>query len=102
MPGKLLLILDVAARRFYEKVADRSDRRRIDNILGYLLREPYADQELKVAFPFPPFNALIYYDSVYWVIYRIDTSEPDTQSIIVLNMGYADEEPSTEREEPLL
>jgi hypothetical protein len=70
----------------------------LDSILNDISVDPYPDDEFKTPFPFPPANALIYTDGRFWMIYEA----PEPGTIMVLNMGFEEEIPATERDEPLL
>jgi hypothetical protein len=64
--------LELAARRFFEKMAIPSEQVRIGEILRELTYEPYFDGEIKLSFNHPSFvDALIYYDGEFGIIYEI-------------------------------
>ncbi|TAK67693.1 MAG: hypothetical protein EPO22_02665 [Dehalococcoidia bacterium] len=83
------------ARLFYEEIATKTERNRIDDIVLVLREHPEIDDEL--IFPFnlglPGVDGRIYYDGWCWIIYRM----LNNWTIAILNIGFEEEPPSPRR-----
>ncbi|MEX2245373.1 MAG: hypothetical protein WEC75_01685 [Dehalococcoidia bacterium] len=93
-----LIGLDPSARRSYEKVAISTERVRIDRILQSICVDPVIDDETKFAFRSERAGLRVYMDAEFWVVYEV----VGPGSIVAVNMGFEEEPPRVEREEPLL
>ncbi|HYM14177.1 MAG TPA: hypothetical protein VEZ14_01300 [Dehalococcoidia bacterium] len=85
---EFLLIVESAARRFFEEIATRDEQVRLSRIMQEILTDPQIDRRTK--FPFPVTDGAMYADGEFWIVYS--TIEPGTVSI--LNIGFEEEPPS--------
>ena len=88
---EFVLIVQSAARRFFEEVATRDEQVKLSHIMRDLLADPQIDARIKFSFPIPGVpGAALYADGEFWVVYAI----PEPGTISVLNIGFEEEVPS--------
>lgn len=89
--------MDVSARYFFERIATYDEQAEIGRIVTWICEHPFADDETKLPFSYPPFEGLLYYGDRFWVAYQI--SGPG--EITVVNIGFEEEPPRPERGDAL-
>jgi hypothetical protein len=85
---EFVLIVQSAARRFFEEIATRDEQIKLSRIMRDLLADPEIDGRIK--FPFPVADGALYADGEFWVVYTV----PEVGTISVLNIGFEEEPPS--------
>lgn len=83
------------ARLFYEEIATKTERNRIDDIILLLRQRPEIDEQLKFHYDLglPGVEGRIYYDDWCWIIYRL----LNNWTLAILNIGFEEEPPSVRR-----
>jgi hypothetical protein len=96
--AKYSIAFDIAARRFFERIATAQDQVAIGEIVTSLHLSPATDGRTRRPFPHEPERLMFFTDRVYWAIYEV----PAPGELVIVNLGYAYEEPTTDRDWPPL
>lgn len=75
-----------AARDFYNRGSD-DEKREIGQIVYGIRANPYVDNVIKFAFPFPPAEPVLYADGRFYVVYDYENN----WTLAIWDIGYDDE-----------
>lgn len=89
------VLLQTPARLFYEEIATRRERGRLDDIIHLLRMDPGVDDDLRFHYDLGERvpGGRIFYDGEFWVVYHM----LNNWTISILNIGFEEEIPGTRR-----